>query len=255
MNARALARSIKEGWSAKAKQKRDDHEPRIGSTFHAREAGGCQLRAYLRRLSYPETEPRPDAAGRLADLAERGEFLEQSTLAALKLSEPSVHAAGQKRGSATFSSGGIRIECVGRLDGQLSDDTGLECKSTGTEHFNEIRSKLDLEQLRPAWVDQCLAYCYIFNLACVYLILIDRNDHRYKVFEVKRDRKREEGLLKELVETEKSIQAKDPPNPKVTLACYHCPYHPYCPAFGGDSSSIEEAPSETILLSSSPAEV
>jgi len=234
MTARDLTRKIKEGWSERARLKQEKHESRIGSSFHAREFGGCQLRAYLRRLGYPETESRPQSAGRLADLADRGEHLEQSTLDSLSLSEPSLYAERQERGSRTYSAGGVSFECVGRLDGRLSSDTGIECKSVGTEHYKELRSIDNLHRLRPAWINQCHAYCWIFDLSRVFVVCIDRNDHLYRTFEVKRDKKREKGLLEELAQTEKAIKEKDPPNPKISLGCYVCPYHPYCPAFGGD---------------------
>lgn len=240
MTAQELTRKIKEGWSERARLKQEKREIRAGSTFHAREFGGCQLRAYLRRLGYPETESRPKSAGRLADLADRGEYLEQSTFDSLRLSEPSIHAERQERGSRTYSAGGVSIECVGRLDGRQAVDTGIECKSIGAEHYSELRSISDIHKLRPAWVNQCLAYCWIFDLKRVLLVLIHRDDHKFRTFEVPWNKKREKGLIEELVQTEKAIREKDPPNPKVTLGCYVCPYHSYCPAFGGDPETSAE---------------
>ena len=247
MTAQELTRKIKEGWSERARQKRAKHIPRRSDAFYAGEFGGCQLRAYLRRLGFPETEPRPESAGRLADLADRGEYLEQSTLDSLSISEPRLHVERQKRGNRTYSAGSVSFECVGRLDGFIASDTGIECKSTGDEHYKELRSRDDLDVFRPSWVYQCRAYLWIFNLTRVFLVLINRDDHKFHTFEIKRDKKQEKGLLEELAKTEEKIQKtwwlhgeNNPPNPKITLGCYHCPYHPYCPAFGGDETSSKE---------------
>src|SRR3990172_2263054 len=85
----------------------------------------------------------------------------------------------------------------------------------------------------------------------VLIACINRDDYLYRTFEIKRDKKKEKGLLEELAKTEKAIKEKDPPNPKISLGCSVCPSPPYCPAFGGDP----ETPSPPSIPADSNEEV
>ena len=243
--ARDLVNWIKEGL---LKRERDNQQARQGRReshgreyFHAREVDGCPLAAYLRRLDFPEES---HERFRYCHLAELGNFLEHLVLDAGRASSNQLTISQQRHAKSTRV-GGVEVTIVGRSDARLEEDGGVEVKSVSGEEFSELRSRADVTSRRPAHLSQCLTYCYLTESPRWFLLYVDRNDARYRCFDIKRDLKWEKARLQELAQTETCIQTKDPPVPKPSPACYFCPFIKFCPAFGGvpeDPSSKDGLP-------------
>ena len=203
----------------------DEHR----SIFHAREGSGCQLRAYFRRTGVVE---RSSEKFRYLYLGAVGNAIEPTLLSAIGT------AAGeqprcQERGSRAYSARGITATVVGRIDALLKGVGGIEIKNVSDEEWGDLASIAAVRAGRPSHVAQALVYCWLFDLPRVFLLYVSRDDAKFRAFEIKRDKKREQEILEELLATEEAIQKKEPPSPKPGFQCYFCGYSEVCPAFGG----------------------
>lgn len=238
--AQQIVRWIKEGL---VRNERDRQAKRaVGTTdehrsiFHAREGSGCQLRAYFRRTGMAE---RASEKFRYLYLGAVGNAVEPTLLSAIGAATGKQPRC-QERGSRAYSAGGITATVVGRIDALLEGVGGLEVKNISDEEWGELRSVAIVHRNRPGHVSQAIVYCWLFNLPRVFLLYVSRDDAKFRAFEIKRDKKREQEILEELLATEEAIHKKEPPPPKPGFQCYFCGYSEACPAFGGENAAFSE---------------
>lgn len=227
LTARQIVRWIKEGLIEQDRRRGEEHRGPTGQYFYAREVGGCSLRAYLRRTECPADRlegHRFQYLGRLGDAIERIALDATGVASGLRWER-------QARATKTYSSSGKQCTIVGKCDALCPGTCGLEVKSCNTETFDECRSLKAVYVCRPDYPRQCLVYTWLFAVPVFYLIVVDRNDSRFRCFPIKENKRETERYLDSLAKTEEAIKKKDPPNPSPGYGCYVCPYTRHCPAW------------------------
>jgi len=184
-------------------RRRQDWTSRPGDAFYVRDANDCPIKVWLRRKGL--LPPLADISKpRVLTLGQRGNWLEKEVLTALKeynpLAKSDVPALRKSYASPAYDPPFV---LSGKPD--LIDWPDLyEIKSIGTKEFDETRS---VDQARQSWHDQCNLYRDLFQVTECYLILVERNDARYRVFRVPEDPDRLRYLLRYFSELEDKIQS------------------------------------------------
>ncbi len=182
-------------------RRRQDWVARPGDHFYARDVSDCPVKVWMRRTgNLPPLADVPKS--RNLTLMSRGNWLEKEVLTSLREFNP-----GAQSGVGALRKSYLKHDPPFVLSGRpdlLDWPVLYEIKSIGQERFNEFRR---LEDVYQNYQDQIQVYLDLFKCTEGYLVLVSRDDAKYRVFRVLPDEDRMNFLLHKMADLEDKIQS------------------------------------------------
>lgn len=101
----------------------------------------------------------------------------------------------------------------------------------------EFKSTTNIpESPRPYHVDQAQLYMWLTEKDLAFIVYVSKNTGEVKAFQVQRDEKRIEELLKRAVDYSGHLKTGVPPQPEPGFLCKYCDYAQLCPAGTGSQA-------------------